>query len=88
MADFTELGATGLRTAGGVPDAEFLTWLKGSRGRAFYREMALNSSTVGAILYGLKTILKGLDWEVVPGENGDPDTADFVESCRIDISQS
>ena len=88
MADFTELGATGLRTAGGVPDAEFLTWLKGSRGRAFYREMALNSSTVGAILYGLKTILKGLDWEVVPGENGDPDTADFVESCRIDMSQS
>ncbi len=88
MADFTELGATGLRTAGGVPDAEFLTWLKGSRGRSFYREMALNSSTVGAILYGLKTILKGLDWEVKPGVEGDPEVAAFVESCRIDMSQS
>lgn len=88
MADFTEIGATGLKASGGVPDAEFLTWLKGSRGRAFFREMSLNSSTVGAILYGLKTILKGLDWEVVPGEEGDPEAAAFVESCRIDMSQS
>lgn len=88
MADFTEIGATGLKSSGGLPDAEFLTWLKGSRGRAFYREMSLNSSTVGAILFGLRTILKGLDWEVQPAEDGDPEVAHFVEECRQDMSQS
>lgn len=97
MADFTELGSTGLRRSGGQLDEEFLTLLKGDSGRRFLREMADNSPIAGAILFGIENIIKQVGWRIDPAEvdENDRQAADkaltvamFVESTKDDMAGS
>jgi hypothetical protein len=95
--DLTEIGSTGLRRAGGTVSEEFLNNLRGIRGVRVYRDMADNDPVVGSILFAMEKVITRLEWRVDPfvdpGEEGDPkdpdaETADFVESCLNDMSDS
>lgn len=96
MADFQELGSTGLKRSGGVITEEFLSRLRGQEGARAYREMADNDPVVGALLFAIERLLMRVEWRVdpyiEPGEDeptsDDLEVADFVESCRHDMSDS
>ena len=93
--DFQELGSSGLqRTAGFITD-EFINDLRGQRGAKTYREMADNDPVIGAMLYAIERLIIQIDWRVEPfrDKDADPtkkdkDTAEFVESCLYDMSDS
>jgi hypothetical protein len=82
---FAELGVTGLRQYGGFVAEEWLRQLAG-QGRAarVWREMADNDATVGALLFAVKMLARGVEWTVEEG--ADPAAAEFVEECMDDIS--
>lgn len=94
--DLQEIGATGLRRAGGFIYEEFLTNLRGPLGRKAYREMADNDPVIGSILYAIEQVIVRLDWRVdaykEDGEEeateADKEVAEFVESCFYDMSET
>lgn len=59
-----ELGTTGLRRTGGWVDAEFLPQLKGLAAYKAYSEMATNDPTVAALLFAIKMLIRGVEWQV------------------------
>lgn len=61
---FVEIGSTGLQQYGGRIEDELLQQLKGDRGRRIYREMADNDSVVGAVLFAIDQLVRGVDWRV------------------------
>lgn len=95
--DMQELGTTGLKRTSGFIYEEFLTRLQGIQGIKTYREMSDNDPVIGAILYAIEKVITRLEWRVDPysdqTRDGDPDkndteTAEFVESCLNDMSDS
>ena len=95
--DYKELGSTGLRRSGGIVFEEFLTNLRGIRGAKVYREMRDNDPTIGSMLFAIEKVITRLEWRVDPysdnSEDGDitpedKETADFIESCINDMSDS
>lgn len=84
-SEFMELGTTGLRRSGGIITEEFLTALQGNRGAKTYREMSDNDPVIGAMLYAIDKVITRLDWHV---EGEDERTAEFVNSCLNDMSDS
>ncbi len=88
--DYAEIGATGLKRAGGRIDEEFLPELKGERGIKTYTEMRDNNSIVGAILFAIEMVIRGVGWTVVPGGTQpiDAEAADFTASQMDDMSTS
>lgn len=89
MAD-KEIGRVGQQRYGGVFYEEFLPELRGQRGIRVYREMADNDDVVGAILFAIKMLIRGVHWNVQPGgsEENDKQCADFVESCLYDMEET
>ena len=95
--DLGEIGTTGLKRTSGFVYDEFLTRLRGIQGVRTYREMADNDPVIGAILYAIEKVITRLEWRVDPYRDqtadGEPDTADvetaqFVEDCINDMSDS
>ena len=88
--DLSEIGSTGLRRTGGTVYEEFLVSLRGRRGAKTYREMSENDPVVGSILYAIEKIILRLDWTVQPASDSDEDreSAEFVEQCLYDMSDS
>jgi len=84
--DLTEIGTTGLRQYGGFVIEEWLRSLAGRRAAQAYREMTDNSPIVGAILFAIEWLARGVDWSVEPGN--DTGAAEFVESCMDDMSHT
>ena len=84
-SDFLELGSSGLRRAGGYINEEFLPTLQGVKGFKVYREMSDNDPVVGAMLYAIDKVITRLEWHV---EGEDERTAEFVEQCLNDMSDS
>jgi hypothetical protein len=87
---FAEIGATGLKQFSGYVYEEFLPELKGRRGTRVYKQMANNDPIVGAILFAIEMLLRNVEWRTEPA-SADPEdlkVADFVESCRHDMSHS
>lgn len=82
------LGFSGLKQFGGIIDEEWHPKLRGEYGPKVYREMADNSSTVGAIRYIIRSLVRQVDWRVEPAssEQAAVDWAEFLESCLIDMS--
>src|SRR6187549_2730109 len=68
---FEEIGVSGLRAYSGIVDEEFLTELKGEKGRKIYREMAANDATVGAMLFAIGLMIRGVKWRSVPKDEED-----------------
>lgn len=81
---FDELGTTGLRHYGGFVVEEWLTRLSGRRGVWVWREMADNDPVIGAILFAIEMLARGVEWTVEPG--ADPKAAELVEQCKDDLS--
>jgi phage gp29-like protein len=88
--DLTEIGSTGLRRTGGTVYEEFLVSLRGRRGAKVYREMSENDPVIGSILYAIEKIILRLEWTIKPASDKqeDRDTAEFVEQCLYDMSDS
>jgi len=89
--DFSVIGTSGLAHQGGRIDTELNQHLRGNRGPLLYREMSENDGVIGAILHLVKTFLKQTPWTVQPAFENDQeslDWADFVESCRQDMSHT
>jgi hypothetical protein len=81
-------GFSGLKQSGGMIDEEFLPRLKGQYGIKTYREMADNSSAIGAVLYVIKALVRQVEWRVEPAspEQEALDQAQFLEECMGDMS--
>jgi phage gp29-like protein len=84
-SDFMELGSSGLRRSGGYINEEFLPQLQGVKGFKVYREMGDNDPVVGAMLYAIDKVITRLEWHV---EGEDARTAEFIEECIHDMSDS
>jgi hypothetical protein len=87
---FADVGATGLKRAVGVIDEEFLPALRGRKAVEVFREMSLNSSVVGSLLFTIEMLLRQVDWTVI-GDDNSPEqeqAVQFVEECMDDMSQS
>lgn len=90
MTDTKELGRTGLPIYGGVIYSEFLPELQGQKGVQAYTEMSENDSTVGAIMFAIKMLIRQAKWNVQPQgtEEVDERAAEFVESCLNDMQST
>ena len=62
-----EFGRTGQYRFGGLFYDEFLSNLQGLRGIRVYQEMSENDDVVGAVLFGIKMLIRQVDWLVQPG---------------------
>lgn len=87
---FDETGLTGLRRSAGYVQEEFLPQLKGYRAISIYREMRDNDPVVGAILYAIDNLVRGVSWRVQPASKAkdDMEAAAFLETCMMDMSTS
>lgn len=59
-----ELGVTGLSRWGGYVREEFLRELQGKRGIRVYREMRDNDAMVGAVLFAIEQLIRGVTWSI------------------------
>jgi hypothetical protein len=87
--NLTEVGRSGLQMSGGQVYEEFLTNLRGERGRRAFREMADNDPVIGGILLAFTQTITRLDWRFeVADESSDDDKeiADFLQECFEDMS--
>lgn len=98
MGQFGEIGVSGLRIFSGYLDEEFISALKGDRGRKTFRQMADNDPTITAILNAVGLLLRAVKWTAQPA--GDPANdgddmqaqaeaeAQFAESLFTDMSHT
>lgn len=89
-ASFSEVGYTGLNQQSGTLREEFLPELRGKAGIKIYKEMRDNDPIVGAILFAVSMLIRQASWSVKPADesSGAEDAAEFVESCREDMSST
>ncbi|HTX46187.1 MAG TPA: hypothetical protein VMD48_07915, partial [Solirubrobacteraceae bacterium] len=83
---FTEIGTTGLRQYGGYVLEEWLAQLAGRKAAWVWREMLDNDPVVGAVMFAIKWLARGVEWSV--DEGADPAAAEFVEECMHDMSHT
>lgn len=86
-----EVGVTGLKRAAGMVDEEFLPALRtGRKAVQVYREMSHNDPIVGALIFAITQLIKGVDYKVVPANESKEgrEAADFLDSCKDDMSHS
>jgi hypothetical protein len=85
--DLNVIGFSGLKEYGGVIDEEFHPKLRGEYGPKVYREMADNSSIIGAIRYVIRALSRQVEWrvEAASPEKQSIEWAEFLESCLIDM---
>ena len=89
--DMGEVGSTGLVQYGGEVQEDFLRQLQGKRGYSTYREMSDNHPVIGAILYSIEMLVRGVHWSVTPSDPNDQravEEAEFVSECMSDMSHS
>lgn len=85
-----ELGVTGLKRVSGYVDDEFLPALRGRKAIAVYKEMSLNDSMVGSLMFAIDKLIREVDWKVVPADHTDENSQaqEFLESVKDDMSHS
>lgn len=90
LADFSEIGSTGLNRFGGNIYEEFLPQLRWPRAAGVYKEMASNDPTIGAILFVYDQLIRRTTWRVEAGgtDRVDQEAADFLTSCMDDMDQT
>jgi hypothetical protein len=88
--DLGVIGTSGLQESGGVIDEEWHPKLRSDFGPKVYREMADNSSTIGAIRYVIRALVRQVEWRVEPASPEEPalDAAEFLESCLLDTTHT
>jgi hypothetical protein len=90
VAPEIELGVTGIKRAGGYIDEEFLPALRGRKAIQVFKEMSLNDSMVGALMFAIDKLIRQVEWRVVPCDQTPEqvEAAEFVEQCMEDMSHS
>lgn len=90
FVDLAELGTTGLNRFGGYVNEEFLKELLGKKAVKVYREMSTNDSTIGALLFAIKMLIRQVEWPVLPFSDApeDLEKSEFLESCRDDMEHT
>lgn len=85
-----QIGDTGLKRNGGIIDEEFLRQLKGRQGTKIYREMRDNDDIIGGVMFAIEMLLRNVEWRTDPASDDAmaQEVAEFVESCRHDMSHS
>ena len=88
--DMMELGRTGLEQYGGRIDDEILYQLKGDKRIKTFREMSENDAVLGAMLYAIEILIRGMDWTVEPGGDSasEQEAAEYLDSILVDMSHS
>lgn len=88
--DLNVLGVPGLKQSGGLIEEEWHPKLRGEYGPKVYREMADNSSVIGAIRYLINALVRQVEWRIEPASEDQEaiDVAEFTETCLIDMSLS
>lgn len=88
--DMSVLGSTGLAQFGGIIDEEWHPKLRGDYGPKVYREMSDNSSTLGAALLAIESLLRQVEYRVEPATEMPEaeDWARFVEECLLDTEST
>lgn len=86
----SELGTTGLNRWGQNVHEEFLTNLRWPRAGKVYKEMSHNDPVITAILLCARQLIRKVTWRVKPASDkrADLKAAEFVESCRMDMSMT
>ena len=83
-------GESGLRRQGGIVDEEFLTKLRGSRGRRVLAEMAANDAIIGASLWIIEAICRHVPWSVEEADSGSSlkvEAATVVDQAMRDMDR-
>ena len=73
-----EIGSTGLGRWAGTVDQEFLRELTGKRGIRTFTEMRFNDDIVGAMLFAMVNLMRGVEWDI---ETSDDDVGEFVHQA-------
>lgn len=85
-----EIGSSGLKQFGGRISEEWLRKLQGQRAAEIFREMADNDYTVGAVLFLIEMLLRGVPWRVERFDDRpiSHQRAAYVESLLGDMAHS
>ena len=80
----------GIRGLGSMFMEEFLPELQGTRGVQVYKEMSKNDSTIGAVLFAIKMLMRQCEIHIEASGNNakDKEAAEFVESCMNDMERT
>lgn len=84
-----DIGHTGLKKSFGIINEEFLVELKGLRGVRTYREMQDNDDMVGAILFSIDMLMRGVEWHAEPEDETKPEdieAAEYLDSVMDDMN--
>jgi hypothetical protein len=63
---FAPIGVNGLKHSGGLINEEFLPELRNGQALKVFRQMSMNDSVVGSLLFAIKMLIRGIDWTVEP----------------------
>ena len=87
---FGEIGKPGLEHWSGRINEEWIKELQYERKWRTLREMRENDPVVGAILFAVEMLIRSVSWPVIPASRSQEDlaAAEFLDSCRTDMSQS
>ncbi|MNU34899.1 hypothetical protein D3C71_234860 [compost metagenome] len=90
VANYKQLGVSGLRRQGGYVYEEFMPNLRWPRAADIYQEMGDNDPVIGSVLYLAEMLIRNTDWTVVAGSDKpvDMEAAKFVEECMNDMDTS
>jgi hypothetical protein len=83
------IGRTGLKQFNGYIEEEFLQQLKWPNATKVYKEMADNDPVVGAMLFAVEMLIRGVKWKCEPASKSAEDVAraEFLASCLHDMEK-
>lgn len=90
----TEIGSSGLkRYAGRVSEDSYLRNMSWDQQVKIYTEMGSTEPIVGGGLFAIDNLMRQVEWSVEPNKDGPAkntaqEDADFLDSCRDDMSSS
>ena len=70
---------------------EWLAELRGKKGIKVYQEMSDNEPIIGALLFAMRTLIRGTEWSMVDPEDESAEIderGDFIQECRKDMEVS
>lgn len=87
---FDVRGRSGLVRFGGTVYEQLHPKLRGQNAVRVYTEMRDNDAIIGAFLFLIDMIMRQAPWTVEPASEDEPDikAAEFLESCRVDMSHT
>jgi len=85
----SEIGSTGLHEFDGIIHEEILRRLQWPLGNKIWREMSDNDSVVGAILFAVEMLIRGVAWQFEPADDSAvaEERADFATSMMADMEK-